>query len=107
MCRKDLSVKTTSKNKSSLTTPVRQISTIPYSPQHTPVEEVGQQITYQEFIDTVTQSNSYQHTTNIEVRPSILVQQQQKPISISQKLLKIALCLGIIIAIVVVFITII
>ena len=110
MCRKDLSVKPTPKSKSPTIAPV----TIPYSPQRTPDEETGQQITYQEFIDTVTQSNSYQHTRNIEVHPSIRIQQQpqqqqqqvvQKPISKFKKCLKIVLCLVIIIVIVVVFIT--
>jgi hypothetical protein len=107
MCRKDLSVKPTPKSKSPPTAPV----TTPYSPQRTLVEETGQQITYQEFLDTVAQSNSYQHTTNIEVHPSIRVQQPQqqqvvqKPISKFKKCLKIALCLVIIIVIVVVFIT--
>ena len=110
MCRKDLSIKPTPKSKSSTIAPV----TTPYSPQRTPVEEIGQQITYQEFIDTVTQSNSYQHTRNIEVHPSIRIQQQpqqqqqqvvQKPISKFKKCLKIALCLVIIIVIVIVFIT--
>ena len=113
MCRKDLSIKPTPKSKSSPTIPVRLPPSIPYSPQRTQVpEEIGQQITYQEFIDTVTQSNSYQHTTNIEVHPSIRIQQQQqqvvqKPISKFKKLLKIALCLVIIIVIVIVFITVI
>ena len=105
MCRKDLSVKPTPKSESSLTTPLRQTTTIPYSPQRTPDEETGQQITYQEFMDIVAQSNSYQQNTVIEVRHTVPVQQQsqqQKPISTGQKLLKIALCLGIIIAIVVV-----
>jgi hypothetical protein len=108
MCRKDLSVKPTPKSKSPTIAPV----TIPYSPQRTPDEETGQQITYQEFIDTVTQSNSYQHTRNIEVHPSIRIQQQpqqqqvvQKPISKFKKCLKIVLCLVIIIVIIVVFIT--
>ena len=111
MCRKDLSIKPTPKSKSSPTIPVRLPPSIPYSPQRTQVpEETGQQITYQEFIDTVTQSNSYQYTRNIEVRPPIRVQQQQqqvvqKPISKFKKLLKIALCLVIIIVIVIVFIT--
>jgi hypothetical protein len=110
MCRKDLSVKATPKSKSPPTVPVRLPPSIPYSPQRTPVEETGQQITYQEFIDTVTQSNSYQHNTNIEVRSSIRVQQPQqqvvqKPISKFKKCLKIALCLVIIIVIVIIFIT--
>ena len=110
MCRKDLSVKATPKSKSPPTVPVRLPPSIPYSPQRTPDEETGQQITYQEFIDTVAQSNSYQHTRNIEVQPSIRVQQPQqqvvqKPISKFKKCLKIALCLVIIIVIVIVFIT--
>ena len=107
MCRKDLSVKQTPKTKSSLTTPLRQTTTIPYSPQRTsPVEETGQQITYQEFLDIVAQSSSYQRDTVIEVRPTVVQQQQQqqKPISKSQKLLKIVLCLGILAAIAVVLI---
>ena len=112
MCRKDLSVKSTPKTKSSLATPLRQSSsrqqlTTPYSSQlRTQVEETGQPITYQEFIDIVAQSNSRQPNTVIEVRPS--TQQQQpvtpKPISKSQKLLKIVLCLGILAAIAVVLI---
>ena len=118
MCRKDLSVKATPKSKSPPTVPVRLPPSIPYSPQRTPDEETGQQITYQEFIDTVAQSNSYQHTRNIEVQPSIRIQQPQqqlpqqpqqqvvqKPISKFKKCLKIALCLVIIIVIVIVFIT--
>lgn len=94
MCRKDLSVKATPKNKSPPTAPDRLPPSIPYSPQHAPVEEIGQQITYQEFLDTV-------------ACPPQQQQQQQvirKPISTSQKLLKIALCLGILAVIVVVFI---
>jgi hypothetical protein len=107
MCRKDLSVKSTPKTKSSLTTPLRQQLTTPYSSQlRTQVEEAGQPITYQEFIDIVAQSNSRQQNTVIEVRPT--TQQQQpvtpKPISKSQKLLKIFLCLGILAAIAVVVI---
>ena len=104
MCRKDLSVKQIPKTKSSLTTPLRQATTIPYSPQRTPVEETGQQITYQEFLDIVAQSNSYQQDTVVEVRPSVSRSQEQKPISNSQKLLKIVLCLGILAAIAVVLI---
>jgi hypothetical protein len=114
MCRKDLSIKATSKSKSPPNAPVRLPPSIPYSPQRILVpEETGQQITYHEFLDRVTQSNSYQHT-RIEVRHPIRIQQPQqpqqvvqKPISISQKLLKIALCLGILVAIAVVFIIII
>ena len=118
MCRKDLSIKPTPKSKSSPTIPVRLPPSIPYSPQRTQVpEETGQQITYQEFLDTVAQSNSYQHTRNIEVHPPIRVQQPQqpqqqqqvvqKPISKFKKCLKIVLCLVIIIVIVIVFITVI
>lgn len=108
MCRKDLSVKSVPKTKSSLTRPLRQNQiTAPYTPQ--PPSESWRQITYQEFVDTINQSNSYQQNATIEVRVTQPVQQprveqvQPKVISKSQKILKIALCVGIIIAIVVVF----
>lgn len=94
MCRKDLSVKAAPKSKSPPIAPVRLPPSIPYSPQHAPVEEIGQQITYQEFLDTV-------------ACPPQQQQQQQvirKPISKFKKCLKIALCLGILTVIVVVFI---
>jgi hypothetical protein len=96
MCRKDLSVKAAPKSKSPPIAPVRLPPSIPYTPQHAPVEEIGQQITYQEFLDTVACPPQQQQ------RP----QQQviQKPISKSQKLLKILLCLGILAAIAVVII---
>ena len=80
MCRKDLSVKQTPKTKSSLTTPLRQATSIPYSPQLSPVEETGQQITYQEFVDIVAQSNSYEQETVVEVRPSVSRSQEQTPV---------------------------
>ena len=104
MCRKDLTVKSTPKTKSSLTTPLRQPDTrVPYSSRLS--EETGQQITYQEFLNTINQSSSYQQNTGVEVNPPLREQPRQvnlKPISTGQKLLKIALCLGILIAIVVV-----
>ena len=98
MCRKDLSVKAAPKSKSPPTAPVRLPPSIPYSPQHAPVEEIGQQITYQEFLDTVACPPQQQQPQR-QQQPVI-----RKPISTSQKLLKIALCLGILAVIVVVFI---
>jgi hypothetical protein len=112
MCRKDLTVKPTPKTKSSLTRPLRQNqTTAPYAPELTPPPDSWRQITYQEFVDTINQSNSYQQNTTIEVRPiqqatPRVEQVQPKVMSKSQKLLKIALCLGILVAIVVVFIVI-
>jgi len=97
MCRKDLSVKAAPKSKSPPIAPVRPLPSIPYTPQHAPVEEIGQQITYQEFLDTV--ACPPQQQPQQQRQPVI-----RKPISTSQKLLKIALCLGILAVIVVVFI---
>lgn len=100
MCRKEIVAKATPKTKSSLTTPLRQQTSIPYTPELAPITE-GQQISHQEFWDIVRQnSNTYQEivtTPSSTDRP-----QQQQAVSKSQKLLKIALCLAIIVAIVVV-----
>lgn len=99
ICRKDLSVNPIPKTNSSLTTPLRQhFVTAPYTPH--PPSESWREITYQEFVDTVNQSNSYQQNTMIEVPPRV---EQTRPNSISksQKLLKIVLCLSIIIVIVI------
>jgi len=106
LCRKDLAAKKTPKTKSSVNTPLRQtgptapVITTPYAPQlRTIPEESGRQITYHEFVDTIQQYNST-HTA-IEVRPSI------QPVAIppkqqtkGEKIVKIIICVGILIAIV-------
>lgn len=103
LCRKDLTAKKTPKTRSSINTPLRAITpiaTAPYTPQlRTIPEDSGQQITYQEFVDTIQQYNSI-HTA-IEVRPSI------QPVAIppkqqtkGEKIVKIIICTGIIVAIV-------
>jgi hypothetical protein len=107
ICRKDLSVKPVPKTKSSLTTPLRQhFVTAPYTSQ--PPSDSWRQITYQEFVDTINQNTTYQQNAIIDVviTPPVHQQHQVQPtvISKSQKILKIALCLGILIAIVVILV---
>lgn len=104
LCRKDLTVKPTPKPTQS-----RPQAAPPYSPQlYTVPEETGQQISYHEFVDIVGRSNSYQQDTTIEVRSATSARQQvtPQPISTSQKLFKIVVCLGILITIVVMIIVI-
>jgi hypothetical protein len=105
LCRKDLTAKKTPKTKSSINTPLRQSiptapPTAPYAPQlRTIPEDSGRQITYQEFVDTIHQYNST-HTA-IEVRPSIQpVVPPPKQSTKTEKIVKLVICAGILIAII-------
>lgn len=104
LCRKDLTIKETPKTKSTIHTPLRQsipIASTPYAPQlRTIPEETGQQITYQEFVNTVQQYNST-HTT-IEVRPSIQPPQPlPKKATRGEQIAKIIIIGAIIIAVII------
>jgi hypothetical protein len=88
MCRKDLTVKDVPKK---ATTPIRQEPQPSESSQ-----ESWRQITYQEFIDTIAQSNSHQQNTIIEVRAAAntpRTQPRPKSESNIEKFLKIILML--------------
>lgn len=100
MCRKDLTTKQITKIKSSITTLLRPppLVLIPYS--HRIHEETGQRITYREFIDIVNQSNSYQNNTRIQIQSLEVI---PNPISNTEKVLRIVLCLCISIISVIIF----
>jgi hypothetical protein len=102
LCRKDLSVKP--KSKPTEKTPLRQPTPVqtPYTPQlRTIPEESGRQITYQEFVDTINNYNRTQNTI-VEVRPSIQpVPVTSKPQTRAQKIVKLVVILGIIVAVLV------
>jgi hypothetical protein len=108
LCRKDLAAKKTPKTKSSVNTPLRQtaltapVITTPYTPQlRTIPEESGRQISYQEFVDTINNYNRTQNTI-VEVRPSIQpVEPAPKPQTRGQKIVKLVVILGIIVAVLV------
>jgi hypothetical protein len=103
LCRKDLSVKQTSKTRPTLHTPLRQSTQLPYTPQlHTIPEELGQQITYQEFVDTINNYNRTQNTV-VEVQSSIQPV-SPKPESKYEKIVKIICVLGVLVAIIVLII---
>jgi hypothetical protein len=74
----------------------------PYTPQlRTIPEESGQQISYQEFADTVNRYNSTQNT--IEVRPSIQpVPEPRKPQSRAEKITKLVVVFCIVVIAIVV-----
>ncbi len=80
ICRKELSVKSIPKK--TTVAPPRQETPQPSESS----QESWQQITYQEFIDTIAQSNSYQQTV-------VITQPTPKPVSNIEKLLKIILLL--------------
>jgi hypothetical protein len=105
LCRKDLTAKKTPKTKSTMYTPLRQPTATapiitPYTSfLHTIPEESGRQITYQEFVDTIQQYN----TNTIEVRPAIQpVILPPKPSTKGEKIVKMIICFGIIIAVIIV-----
>ncbi len=107
LCRKDLSVKQTPKTKSTLHTPLRQSAPLqpPYTPQlRTIPEDSGRQITYQEFVETISNHLATQNTV-IEVRPSVQPPPPKKTQSTGEKIAKVIIVLGILAA-VIVFITI-
>lgn len=104
LCRKDLSVKKNSKPNSTILTPlIQSVPITPISPYTSEVritlEESSRQITYQEFVNTIQQYNSYR---NIEIHSSV----QPQPLSSNQstkgeKIIKIIVCFGILVAVIV------
>ena len=104
LCRKDLSVKKNSKPNSTILTPlIQSVQTTPTAPYtsevRTPLEESGRQITYQEFVDTIQQYNLH---TNIEVRSSVQAEAlPPKQATKSEKIIKMIVCFGILIAVIV------
>jgi hypothetical protein len=125
LCRKDLSIKKTPKTNSALRT--EHITISPYSSNlNTIPEESDTQITYQEFVNILSQNNSYQNTIITERETSLgqqslrqqmytqqvlqLQRQQSERVpsmTLKQKFLKVVLCLGVIIIIAVIAILII
>lgn len=105
LCRKDLTVKKTPKTKSSMNTPLRASApaiTMPYAPQlRTIPEDSGRQITYQEFVDTINNHMATQNTV-IEVhQPPQRVANPQRIQTKGEKIAKLVVILGIIVAVVV------
>jgi uncharacterized Zn finger protein (UPF0148 family) len=105
LCRKDLTVKKTPKTKSSMNTPLRASApaiTTPYAPQlRTIPEDSGRQITYQEFVDTIN-NHMATHNTVIEVhQPPQRVANPQRIQTKGEKIAKLVVILGIIVAVVV------
>ena len=100
LCRKVISVKPT------VQTQRIQPTAPPYAPQlSNPPQEIGQQISYQEFVDIIRQYNSEQHTV-IEIRPQQQTQQPQQQVTnqtTSQKLFKIVAGLSFVVLIIVLF----
>lgn len=91
LCRKDITIKSPPKP----TAP-------PYAPPSP--QEIGQQISYQEFVDIIRQYNSEQHTI-IEIRPQVQTQQPQQPVvaqTTSHKIFKIIIGLGFVVIMIVV-----
>lgn len=84
LCRKDLSAKSTPK--------IEYHQSTPYTSQL--YEDSSQQITYQEFVDTIQQHNSLN-------QPRIPLTSTPPKQSKTEKVVKIVICLGIVIAIIV------
>ena len=93
MCRTDLSVKSS--------TPPLTRSRIPYTPQIHRVETHEHQITYQEFNDII-----HQNTVIQVIQPSLPVEQPVQNTRrklTSEKTIKILLCIGVLVTIVILF----
>ena len=96
LCRKDISTNSIQRPLPTILTPLILATAPPYT-----IEDItsDQQITYQEFVDTIQQYNS---NTTIEVRPSI----QPQPLPPNQatkgeKIIKMIVCFGILVAVII------
>lgn len=101
LCRKDLTAKKTPKP--TIHTPLRQsLTTTPTAPYTSEVRtsiEESSQITYQEFVDTIQQYNS---NTTIEFCPYIQSQPlHPKQSTKAEKIIKMIVCFGILVAVIV------
>jgi hypothetical protein len=95
LCRKIISVKPT------VQTQQVQPTAPPYALSNQP-QEIGQQISYQEFVDIIRQYNAEPHTV-IEIRPQQQTMQQPIPNrTASQKLLRVIVGLAFVVLIIVI-----